>query len=236
MSTTVGTIISDALLSLKVVGEGQTITTSRYDLGVRMLNQLLSSWSKDFIVPNFVIEELTLPTSAQSYLIGSGSTLDTVRPESIISAQYVTGDSTYYPLDIVTDPEIYGEVPVKNTGGIPTFIYYNPTYPNGTIYFNFKPAIGSKLALTSSKAFTQATDSTTVWDGPLEYERLLRFGIAVELAPMFTVDPQTLQLIGALLEDALDPIRTASLSQRVPTLDLPVELTIENRYNGINDQ
>jgi len=237
-SVAASTIINDALIDLKVVGEMQTVSATREARALRKLNDMLGTWSSELMVPNLVLEELPFGSSKQSFTIGQsgGADFTTDRPESIHSAQYKTGQSNYYPLQIYTDQQQYGDIVTKNVGGIPRAVYYNPTHPDGIFYFDRLTDTDATLALASWKPFTEFASTAATWSGPSEYRRLLTYGLAMELSPSFVVDESTLSRVAALYRDARSAIEKKTAIQRVPVLDIDDDFKQYGRpYNVLTD-
>ena len=237
MSVAASTIIQDALIDLKVIGEQQTVSATRQARALRKLNDMLGTWSSEMLIQSLVVEDIALVTSKQIYTIGAtGADLTTARPEMIHSAQYKTAQSNYYPLQIYTDEQQYGDIVTKNVGGIPRAIYFNPTHPNGTIYFDRLADADASLSLASWKPFTEFATAAATWSGPSEYRRLFTYGLAMELSPSFVVDESTLSRVAALYRDARSVIEKKTAIQRVPVLDLDDDFKQYGRpYNVLTD-
>lgn len=236
--TTSLTIITDAYQELGVLGEDETLATTdaKYIKGLRRLNQMLKALSVNGVtVPAMVREEIALGASAVSYTIGSGATLNTTRPVSLVSAQFKSGDGVYFPLDIITDEGRYGRMAIKNTAGIPTAVYYHNTYPNGKLYFDYAPPATGTLALASWKPFTEFADETSTWDGAPEYELFLTLKLAVFLGPIARAASEDIARCDALLSEVEAAIARQNGLARVPTLDLSGALPGGRRYDILRD-
>jgi hypothetical protein len=147
---------------------------------------MLKSWSADGINLHYrVSENFTLTAGDGSYTIGSGADFNTARPNEIEQAFIRDSGGSDHPLKIRPISE-YWALGNKSSTTRPTRLYYDPTYANGTIYFNTLPSEAEDLYLISQKPLTAdydaAADTVSL---PGEYEGALITGLAIKLAPNF---------------------------------------------------
>lgn len=182
-------VIKRSMRILGVTASGETPSSAEISDGLTALNEMIESFStENLIIPNVVREEFTLVSGTQSYSIGSGATFNTTRPLDIESAtleNQAASPTSEYKLRILNSEE-WARIETKDeTSDIPTCLYYEQTYANGTINLWPKPSAANKLVLYSKKpltSFSSANDTVTL---PPGYLRMLAFNLAVEWASEF---------------------------------------------------
>jgi hypothetical protein len=175
------TIVEDSLALNGV----ENPTANQKSQGFRFLNDLISSESIKRLFTHVNVEDThTLVDGTASYTIGSGATISTVRPIKIVDVQVRDSNSQDYPVDIITEPE-YKFFTKKSIEGRPDKLYYDTTYPNGTIYLYPTPNAAETLVLTSWKAITELSTLDSTVTLPNEYKSVLKWGLAASLAPIY---------------------------------------------------
>lgn len=176
------------------IATGETASADEQADALSVLNQMLDSWSNENLIINAKIkEEFPLVGGQQIYTMGPSGNFNTTRPLRIDMAYIKQSGSTTFelPVEIVT-VEQWADIGVKNTqSSIPTKLY--PEMTSTLVNLNLwpVPSAATTLVLYSIKtltSFANATDSVTL---PPGYEKALRYGLAVELAPEFgkSLDP-----------------------------------------------
>ena len=194
MSLTAQQIINAALRSVGVISQSQSATSNQENNALEAMKVLLRSWSARGLMVYYIneAETHTLVSGTQSYTIGSGGDIDTTRPVEIISA-YVRVSSRDYPLTIISGPE-YAEIWDKTNTETPSKLWYNPDYPLGDIYI--WPTGSGTLYFDSQKPLTEPSDITSSIQFAPEYDRALRFNLAVDLCPEYGKEvSRTLQML-----------------------------------------
>lgn len=204
---TVLDLITRGLFDLKVYQSGESLSPDDAELGRVTLND----WLDGLATENLSIYTVTRTTwtlsTATSYTIGAGATINVARP---VSPQAITDigyqDTSQSPTlemlfhgGVLSQAE-YDALPQKTlTGTYPQAWYYNPTY-GSTGYGTLTPwpaptsttLQGVIYSQTPVSEFAAVTDTVSL---PPGYRRFLRTNVAVELASAFDVEPsQTLML------------------------------------------
>src|SRR5574343_694239 len=109
--TTALQIITSAARLIGIVRKGEALDNDEAVDGLSALNDMLASWSNNGLLCVSRVWEYFTVTSATSYTIGSGQTLNTTRPLVIKSAFFRSGDIDY-PLEIISDEE-YESITLK---------------------------------------------------------------------------------------------------------------------------
>ena len=188
--TTARQIIEQALRSIQVLGQGQTLSANEAAYALEMLNDLLGSWSVEGgLVFQDVIETFSL-TGAASYTIGTGGDFNTARPYDITNA-YVTavGGSNDYPLQRYSQSQ-YANLSNKSiTSGISEAYYFDNNFPLANIFLYPKPTSSYTITLYSRKPLTEFTTLNTDISLPSGYKRALQQNLAIDLAPTYEREP-----------------------------------------------
>lgn len=183
--TTAGDLIRAAYDKILVIGTQESLTAADITTGLDGLNALLDSlWLESLAV--YTVRQETFPTTPNvaSYTIGPAMTWNTTRPVRIVSgvASYQGVD---YPINAI-DRAQYDRIPYKATAGIPMVLFYDRSFPTGTVYLYPAPTpAGITIKINSYQqiqSFASAADSINL---PPGYTRMLVNGLAVELAPNF---------------------------------------------------
>lgn len=187
-------IITRALQTINQLGEGESPTATQANDGLIYFNDLVQSWNNQ----NLLINEMTfvtLPlTGAASYTIGTGGTLNTIRPIHISSAFYRDAQNNDYSVQMLTREE-FDAIPQKGQASTMAYaLYVAYTYPLITAYVYPVSSTGS-LILNYSKRLQEAATLTTTLALPDGYERALRFALAAEMQPEYGLaNPLVMQM------------------------------------------
>jgi hypothetical protein len=178
MSETAQTLIKGALRAIGVVATGETPSAAEMQDGLEALQLMLRGWSAHNIRLYYTKQESLALSGAESYTIGSGGSLDTVRPSSIRGAWTSDG-----PVQIV-DEGWYRKVRASSLSGGPVgYLWYSPEYPLGKLYP--WPMATATLYVDSLKPLTDPATITTDVSFPPEYDEAIKWNLAVRLAPEY---------------------------------------------------
>jgi len=178
-------IITKALKIAGVLGESETPTAEQASDGLVSLNDMLDSWTTDQTYI-FTIETETFPlvNSVYTYTIGVGGDFDTVRPV-IIDHVVVNLNGVSYPLQEINSQD-YAYIAYKaNESGIPNYFYCDYAYPLATIYLYGAPQSDLTISIGRTQQLTSFANLTTQYTFPPGYNRLLNYGLAMEIAPEY---------------------------------------------------
>lgn len=173
---------------LRLIGIRDFSDTDRQEEAIDMLNTMLTSWRK-WLHPTLTEDTHTLSAGTESYTIGSGQTIDTVRPINIVSA--FIRDSSGYDHDVAVNltKKEYDDVYDKDASSRPNKLYYDKGTTAGTIYFDTAPSAAETLYLYSVKPFTEYSATTDTFLLPVEYEQMVRYNFAIMIAPEYSIQP-----------------------------------------------
>lgn len=199
---TAADLIRRALKLLGVLAAGESLSAEDQADGVVELNQLLGSWANErLLVHGARRASYTLTPSLSPHTIGASGTFATTRPLRIDGAGIIMpGTNTELPLDIIADAQ-YREIADKAlTSDVPTQLWVEWTHPNAKLWFWPVPTVAATLVLYTWSRIAEfaASDTVSLPDG---YENALAHALALQLAPMFGVEPS-----GALVANATEAV------------------------------
>lgn len=210
-ATTGSVIVRGAFETIGVLGEGQTLDAGKGADGFRRLNLMMRSWSlQNLTIPVTVREVFDLTANKGSttnpYTIGIGGDFNTARPptqNSLVGVGLILTSSSppvETPQTIFTDA-MWQAIQIKDLSsggdGIPTGVYYNPTYPLGKLYLWPVPSVGiNDLALYLRKPLTAFPSPTAVVDLPDGSEEAIEYNLARRLCGPYSVplDPEVREI------------------------------------------
>lgn len=222
MSTrTAKEIIESAYRKLGAIDPEDTPGDAIMAVGLEELQDMLTALSLDGFMLYFQDTISKVLTAGDGdYSIGEDGTPDwnTPRPEWIISA-YTSGSGQDAPLNIV-DVKAWNRIPNKTDQGVPSKLYYDPEYPNGTIKLYKAPSAAYTLYMTIGLLLEEPATVTTDLSFPPGYNEMMKYNLAVRLAPEMGVSV-TAELAG-LAKAARTRIRRVNAANQ--TGSVPMEL------------
>lgn len=91
-----------------------------------------------------------------------------------------------YPIDVDETGDKYAAIGLKSIPGPwPILLYYNPTFPYGTLYCYPNPTQAGELHLWTDTIFTDLTNPTQLINLPQGYARAIKKSLALELVPEY---------------------------------------------------
>lgn len=220
--TTVREIITDSLKDLGAIAIDETPSDSEASDAFRCLNQMIQSWKTESLVVYAKNQQVfTYPVTGQtSYTIGPTGDFVTDRPINIDAAYNRDSNQNDYKIYVARDFSDYSNLITKSvTATLVTLLYYDPTYPNGTIYLWPTPNTTSyRLVIwtwTSVSEFSSLNDVITL---PPGYERAIRSNLAIELAPRY--GREVTQAMATIATESKAQIKRTNMT--IPTLSFDV--------------
>lgn len=224
-------LIRGALLAGQCLDQNEDIDNEQMNDALDLLNEMLNDWSAQRILNHLVTQEsFSLSSGTASYAIGDGAIWDTDRPHDIVSG-FIREGSTDYPLDAMTRDD-YNETWNKSSGARPTRFYYQPTYPNGTVWFDHAPTMSLTAYLDLQKPVASITGLDTALSLPTEYYKAIRYNLAVLLCPEYGMDPSETVIINA--GQSLDTLRALNAEHATAFLDIALQPHSGHHMRTIN--
>ena len=183
MSTTAGTIITDALKEIGVLAEGDTPSASMSNDALRALNRICDMMSNDqsfAYTPSLISLALT---GQSSITVGPTGDIISDRPISIDTAWSDRGGISY-PCQ-VTDNQHFDSIAFKAAAGFnPMAIWYEPTMSNGIVHI-WPVSTGCTLNMRILNSVVSFTDLSAQLVMPEGYEEYFIKTLAVNIAPQY---------------------------------------------------
>lgn len=189
MAKTAINLIKRAYRLIGVYSIGETPTSDEAVDGLAALNAMLDEWTTEQLMAYAkTLDSIPLTAGLATYTLGATGSIVTIRPDTISETSYIESQGVSYPLDIFTLEE-YNALPQKSiSASVPTALWYNPTFPNGTLTVYPVPSAVSTLKLWSIKpvSYVNLTDEVAL---PPAYENAITMNLACHLAIEFGVAP-----------------------------------------------
>lgn len=187
MAITGAQLAADAMFQAGVLGQDGFVNPqgdADVALVLRRLNRLLDSFSTEQLMiyaPS--TETITLTAGVASY---STTLLAGGRPTGIMNA-FVSYGGIDYALELI-DQTAYDAIPLKTIAAIPQYLYFDTTFPNGTLYLFPTPSGATTLTVECMRVLNpaQITSSTSVTFPP-GYEKVLVDCLAEDICPSFGI-------------------------------------------------
>lgn len=220
MSETAQTIIKAALRAIGAIATGETPTAAELADGLEAMRFMLRNWSSQNIRLYFTTTDTVAMSGAASYTIGTGGTINTLRPTSIRGAR--TTDNI---VEIVGEDR-YRELVVGNSGGACQFLWYSPEYPLGKLYP--WPKTSETLYVDSVKPLVDPTAITSSISFPPEYDDAIKWNLAVRMAPEYGREAS--QTVASLALSSLHNLETVNFANKINVAKVNV-ISIPSTYN-----
>lgn len=217
--TTVRTIIQDAYIEARVSDLIDGPTSTEESIGLRWFNRMIGLLStKNVFIPYTTSENFSITSSSVSYTMGSGGTASSTRARKILNAFIRDSSNWDYPIDIKSQAD-YNAIADKNISARPTFLFYDPVYPVGVIYFNRKPDQTYTAYIESQKDLMDEATLSTSLSLDREYEEMLVLNLSAKIAKV-NGSPRKDELKEEA-RIALKAIGLQNIAGTVPTAKLP---------------
>jgi len=169
---------------------GETLEAGPLDECFQALNSLIDTWGT---TPQaaFNNEEVvvTMPPGTTSMTIGPSQQIDVPRPLRIEMA-YARYSNIDRVIDVIEDKAVWDQILIKDLGtSWPEVLWYDGGLPTGNVYFWPKPSGTVTLHLTVLNYLAQYSGVNQDQNLSRGYKRALEFGLAVETAPLFNLEP-----------------------------------------------
>lgn len=221
-------LITGAARLIGVTFKSEELDADEAADGLESLNDMLSSWANHGLLVPYRTWESFNVSAAASYSIGSGQTLNTVKPTDI-KAAFIRSGSLDYPMEPLTDEE-YENIGFKSTTSpFPDYYNYDNGHPYGTLRFYPQLGTSAALHLLTEKPLTAFGALTTSIDLPAGWKRALKFNLAPEMAPEYGQEVPT--WVTKIANDSLSAIQLAVAKNR-PIKFMPKRLRQGNIYTG----
>lgn len=231
-------LVKAAMRLIQVSSSDTDITAAELQDGIESLNRMIDQWGVEELMLYQVKRETFPLTNGQNpFTIGYAADWNTIRPTKIVDA-YLTIQAGSIPVDYpmqVINYDDYNAIRLKTlTTNFPSYLYYEPSFPQGTVYiYPICAASNETITLTSWKPLCLINDPTCYLELPPGYWEALVFNLAVRMAEEYQFDIRSTTV--ALAANALRIIKR--INQRTMTLQTDPALmnTSQMRYNIYSD-
>lgn len=203
--STVLDLINGSLRLLGVLSSGENATAAESQDALYALNAMIDTWkTESLMVYNISPQTFSLVAGQKTYTLGTGGDWDTERPVRIDSMylQYTDANSGPPPLNLIVvllNQDQYNAIIVPNTTTtISTAAYISDDFPLRQVSMWPVPTVNYDINLFTwalIDGFVAITDDINL---PPGYERMLRFNLALELAPEYGLTPSQVVAGGAV--------------------------------------
>lgn len=204
------TIVTAALMEVGTYAPGESISSADLNFGLDKLNRLMDAWNSE-ILSKYTeqFSTFTLIANHQPHTIGiSSDNPDFVvtgnRPERIDGANLVIqqGNPSYNIVLNIRDADWWQAQTVQTlTSQYPTDLYYEPDWPNGSIYLWPIPTVAYPLQLEFRTALIRLAQFTPFYLPPGYWDAVVN-NLALSLCPAFQVEPSAVLVAAARLSKA----------------------------------
>lgn len=220
------TMIVSALIKIGEKPVGGTLNANEQTEYLQRLNQMLELWANDGLACYATqTDTKALTANDGTYTIGSGGDINVTWPTHIASAWTVDGSNVTRGIDIVGNDE-WAEIMLKQLSGTyPSKLWYDNSYPLGTIYLWPLPISGLTLNIMSYQRLQSFALISTTVNLPPGYERAIIDNLAIDLAQGLTEPSAT------LVESAKKSLALLKKNHvEVPKLSVPGDRALPQQY------
>jgi len=190
---TVRDIITDALLDIQAVNEGEDIPAYQASQALRVLNRLMKSWQIMEGSPAFLkaSQSVTATTSA-------AHTMSPIRPIRLLSVRLKNADGSELVMVELTRDE-YDQIPNKDATGTPTQYYYDRQKEAARLYVwpLFSAVTTETFEVTYEREFEDIASLNDTIDLPAEWYDVAVRQLSARLAPSYGVANPALDMNAA---------------------------------------
>jgi hypothetical protein len=193
---TVLDVISAAMRKINVLAQGETPQPQEANNAFQAFWLMLDSWSTyRSMIYSLSTDTYTIPVGVSQLTMGPTGQIQTPRPVRVQSAWILDSSGINRYFDLIND---VGVVSLA-VSSIPWYgnqkLFYNPTYPNGTLQFYPNTYYSGTLTVNSLKEIGPYSALNQQILMPPGYLRAMVYGLAVELAPEYgmAVRPEVAQ-------------------------------------------
>ena len=245
MTTTLD-IINLALLDAGVIGQGQTASAEDVNNSFTRMQWMIQQWQrKRYLVFHLVNITVTSTGQTTPYTIGPGQQFVIgTRPDRLESGCFFrqlvqsSPNQVDYPLELLESFEDYNRIALKALSTFPSYVFYDPAYPVGKLYFWPIPQANLYLMNVLVKAtlidIITASGLTTVLDStlPNEYFKAIYESLAEILRSAYRLPPDP--GLSGRAKESREVLRDAAAA--IARLRMPDDLIRPGVYNPYSDQ
>lgn len=233
-------VISQAMKKCGAFEQGQTPTASDISDGYIELLGLYAEWGASRWTQFQLGDSSINSTGAVTYSIGPGGNFNVPeRPDHIYSSfvrllNVSPPNQSDYPLEIIKAREQYNLICNKQIASLPYWLYYEPGWPLGTLYFWPVP-LNAQYELhiaTLNTLLGAVVNLATPITLPSVYFPATIYNLAIRLCETYQIEPRPMTI--RLANSTLQALKKAN--NQMPNLKMPAHLIRPGIYNPYSDQ
>ena len=218
--TTALQLVTSSLRKLGAVAAGEAPDADEQADALAALNQIVESWNlQGLALYRRENVAYSLVPSQQVYTIGSGANFNGARPITMNGA-FVTRGGIDYPLAPLTQAQWNEILQKSQESQLPEAVYYEPTFPDGTLRFWPVPLEALTVTLAINMQLGAVADINDDLAFPPGYERALVYALAVDLAPEYPAVTLSQRVIDTADEALADIKRANNTQNQAATFDI----------------
>jgi len=184
-------LITDALVTIGELGQGQTLSAEDGQYCLTRLNALLDTWSTERL-SLYTVAKVTglLVPAQQDYTIGltAPAPFNVARPALIQTASIIIAGITI-PMNVATSKQWSAIKEKALTGVLPTDVYLDQGYPLAGLHVHPIPSGTPILEMYVWNVLAQLAGVSATFDFPPGYYSAVMYNLALEISPGYTKEP-----------------------------------------------
>lgn len=244
-NTTMGDIVNEALKECGRIGVGQTALAEDFNGGWMRLQWMMQEWERKRWLVYHLVTRLVVSTGARTYTVGPAGNINTgtgtARPDKIESAflRQINPSPALeidYPLGLLQSMEDYNTIGLKGLVSFPGWVFYDPSWPLGTLYAWPVPQANIySVGLTMKEQLpVKFLNQAVVLNLPYEYYSAILYNLALRLRVKFQIGSYPGDPLPGLAKNGLATLRGANTA--IARLRIPPELNRDGIYNIFSDR
>lgn len=248
--TTARDIVTEALRECGALGLGQTASSQDTQEAFTRLNQMIAQWAvKRWLVYRLCFASWT-STGSTSFTLGPTGTVTTTddgitispRPDRLETGCFVrqvnvsAPNQPDTPLTLLESKEDYSRIGLKSLTAFPSWIFYDPTDTNGTVYpWPIPTASIYKVFVCFKRPFPAFASLDTTITFPASYEAAMLYQLAIRLRSKYSIPKGVNPDLDNLAKDAMVVVRGSNVAIARLQPDVPVgNMGLYNIYSDRN--
>lgn len=240
---TMGDMVNLALRTSGWLGVGQTANAQDFQDGWAALTMLLNQWARQRWLIYHLVDLAKVSTGATSYTVGPGGDFNTgtisVRPNRLEAAylrQIATGNNVDYPMGVLNSLEDYSKIRLKSLQSFPQYVFLDPNWPAGQVYFWPVPqsAIYEMHIVIRAQLPSVFANQAANLNVPYEYHNCILWNLALAIMTIKQIPLKPGSQLPILAKNALSILRQGNTA--ISRLGMPSDLTRSSQYNIFSDQ
>lgn len=219
-------LITDAFREVDIIGDMAPLLDHHAAKGLRLLNTIIERWRLDRrLVYVVLIDRHTLTANQASFTIGPSGDFLADRPIKITKGNIViTGGSIEerHPLEIIETAEEWGNVSSPDDTGdsLSDYLFYQQTFPDGTLYLYPYPTLAYDLELFTWKQLAKFKSLDHQFEFPDGYYDALMLSVAERLCIPYGVPLEVRSMIQDAASEARADIKSINVqAPMISTID-----------------